>query len=212
MDLARLMMFDAEVYVRLFRSYNEAIWPAPLISIVLILFVFNLVIRPRPGGDRAISVVLGGFWIWTGWVFHFQTFATINIAAPVFGAMFLIQGGALIWSGVIRGGLQFNADRLVHCGRDLGLALMALVCAPFVAVATGGSWLDAPLAGLTPDATLVLSLGLLGLTVGRIPRWLLVIPALWCVIATMMAWLAAVPVFWVMPVVAWIGLIQRWRV
>lgn len=211
MDLSRLLMFDPGVYVRLFRTYNEAIWPAPLISVVLILFLLSMILRPRPGSDRVIAGLLGLAWIWTGAVFHFQYFAAINIAAPVYGALFVVQGGLLLWIGAVRGGLIFSADRLADCGRDFGLAVIALVFPPLVAIAMGGTWLDGPLAGLAPDATLVLTLGVLGLAKGRKPRALLVIPALWCVIATLTAWLVAVPELWVLPVVAWVGLFHRLR-
>jgi len=210
-DLSRLLMFDPEVYLRLFPRYNEAIWPAPLISVVLVLFILTLVLKPRPGSDRVISAVLGLFWVWTGAVFHFSFFATINIAAPVYGALFVVQGGLFLWTGAIRGRLAFSADRLADCGRDFGLAAVALVFHPAVSIAMGGSWLDAPLAGLAPDATLVLTLGFLGLAKGPKPRHLLIIPALWCVIATLTAWLVAVPALWVLPVVAWVGLLHRLR-
>lgn len=211
MDPSRLLMFDPDVYVGLFGRYHDAVWPAPLVAAVLIAALFVLVFRPRPGGDRVIAGILGGFWIWTGAVFHFGYFSAINIAAPLYAALFVIQGGLLIWTGALKGGLRFRAERLAHCGRDFGLAVAALAVPPLTTIALGGRWLDGPLAGLTPDATLVLTLGLLGLAEGPTPGRLLVIPVIWCAIAALTAWLVAVPQLWILPVAAWIGLVARLR-
>lgn len=211
MDLSRLLMFDPDVYISLFARYHDAVWPAPMVAVVLVVFVLVLVFRPKPGGDRAIAGVLGGFWIWTGAVYHLHYLATINIAAPLYGTLFVVQGELLIWIGTVRGGLRFRAERLASCGRDFGIAVVALAVSPLINVAMGGRWLDGPLAGLTPDATLVLTLGLLGLAVGPTPHRLLIVPALWCVIATLTAWLVVQPQLWVQPAVAWIGLIHRWH-
>ena len=205
MDVSRLMMFDPNTYIRMHYSYNLFIWPVPWVSLLLIGFTFALIFKFGRIKDRIISSVLSGFWIWTGIVFHLLQYSVINIAAPLFAALFVFQGGLFFWLGTLRGKLDYSSGRFKDRTRGLSLAVFALAFHPLIAILKGDSWLHAPLAGLSPDATLVVSLGLLNFSKSRPPWYMLIIPGIWCIIATVTAWLTKMPLFWALPLVGWMG-------
>ncbi len=207
MELSRLMMFDPNTYIQMLYSYNLFIWPAPLVSLVLIGLIFGLFFKSGDINDRITSSFLGGFWIWTGIVFHLLEYSVINLAAPLFGALFILQGSLFFWTGTLRGRLDYSGGCFKDRMRGFSLAVFALAFHPLIAISNGGSWLQAPLAGLAPDATLVFSLGFLGLSKGRPPRHMLIIPGIWCIIATVTAWLIEVPSLWALPLVGWAGFV-----
>jgi hypothetical protein len=87
--------FDARELFEVFARYNTAVWPAQIVLQLAALSAVVLAIRPRPGSDRAIGVILGSLWLWMGGVYHLVFFRLINPAASLFGALFLLEGSAV---------------------------------------------------------------------------------------------------------------------
>ena len=82
----------------------------------------------------------------------------MRIAAPEFGA------------------LSMAATRIA-------LAALAILAYPLLAPLQGRPWGAAEIVGLAPDPTAIATLGLLILARGPLVGWLLVVPALWCLLA-----------------------------
>ena len=55
-----------------------------------------LAFRPTAWSHRAISAILGLFWLFAGAVYHLTFFREINPLAVVFGAAFVVQGLLLL--------------------------------------------------------------------------------------------------------------------
>lgn len=183
-----LLLFSATTYYRLFERYNRDIWPVQLIVPACGLAIV-LLLRYRPTWHgRAISAMLGAGWAWVAWAYHLQRYAIINWAAPVFAAGFVLQAMVMIWAGVVRGRLNYRfsptAARLVGGG----LFLYAMIGQPLTAPIVGRGWMQAELAGLAPDPTAVVTLGMLSMVEGP-PRWpLLIIPTIWCLFSGAVLW------------------------
>jgi len=191
-----VLPFTREVFLSLLERYNAAIWPAQIIALGLGILVLLLIFKPRKGSDRFVAAVLAGAWVWTGAVYHMMFLATLNWAAWTSGALFVLQGGLLAWSGVLRGRLAFRFTPTPRGWTGLGFAGLALAAA---------LW-----AGITSGPTTLFTLGLLLLADGRIPARLLLIPVLWSGFAGVSAWLLRIPQDLVLPAagiaVVWLAL------
>jgi len=194
-----MLPFTAEILFSSFEQYNRSLWPLLILAPVLALAIALLTLRPVRGGDRLISALVALAWLWIGAGYHFRHFATIDFAAPVYGAFFVLEGLLLAWTGVARGRLAFRcgADLFGWCGLALALAAIAW---PLADALLGHGWRSARVAGLAPGPTAAFTLGLLLLTAGRTPLHLAVIPLIWTLVAGATAWILSIPQDLALPV------------
>jgi hypothetical protein len=205
------LLFAPRTYYRLVEQYNVDSWPWQLVALVAALALFALAWRGGNRTGRVVALALAVAWLAVGWRFHWNRYASINWAAVYFAGAFALQAGLLAWAGL--------AGRVEHGGaprarRYVGLALvvMALALLPFVALAAGRSWQQLEVAGLAPDPTAIVTLGLL--LVARRAHWSLYpVPILWCLLSGLTLWTMNAPDAWV-PVAAaavatWAGVALR---
>ncbi|MFN2387444.1 MAG: DUF6064 family protein [Thermoanaerobaculia bacterium] len=194
------LLFSSQTYYRLFELYNAAIWPAQVVAVVLAIGILLLLRRPAEGQGRLVAGILAAFWLWIAIRFHLRRYATINWAAVYFAWAFGLEAALLIWTGIVRRGLEFapRADRVGRIG--VGIFLFALFIAPLIGPLLGRSWGQVEILGVAPDPTAVATLGLLLAVSGRV-RWeLLLIPLGWCAVSGATLWTLGAPDKWVMPV------------
>jgi len=194
-----MLPFTADVLFSSFAQYNNALWPAQILAFALALAAVLLTLRPVRGGDRAIAALLGAAWAWVGVRYHLMHVATLDFAAPIYGAFFVLEALLLAWMGVVRGRLAFRFRPNLPGWAGLTLALAALIAWP-LADGLGHGWHSVRLVGLAPGATAVFTLGLLLLTDRRTPFHLTIIPLLWTLIAGATAWILAIPQDLALPV------------
>ncbi|MGD1878394.1 MAG: DUF6064 family protein [Kiloniellaceae bacterium] len=173
-------------------QYNEMIWPAQPIALLLALIVVWLVVSPRRGGMRVTGAILAAAWLWCALVFFLQHFAAYDFMAPVYGWTFVVQAALLLWALTGRQ-TPLRSRPAGHLGIVLGVIAAALFGLPLVSVAGDFGWAAARLVGVAPGPTALFTLGLLLLAEGRM-RWLLmVIPLAWCAVAGVTGWALGVP-------------------
>lgn len=180
-SLTDFLLFSPATYWRLFERYNEAIWPLQIGAAALGLALFALLLRRPAVADRAVPLLLAFAWAWVAYAFLYERYATINWAAVYFAAGFAAQA-ALLLALALGGGLRFEDERGAR--RAIGLAILAfgIFLQPFVGPLLGRSWSMLELFGLTPDPTVVATLGVLLAARGR-ARWLaFIIPLIWCAV------------------------------
>jgi hypothetical protein len=186
--LADFLMFAPRTYYRLLELYNAEIWPAQLAALALGLAIPALL---RWGGawrGRAVAAILAVAWAWVAWGFHWRHYATINWPATWFAAGFAIEAALLLGIGVLGERLRFGARRHPANAVGYGLLLFALLAQPIVGPMQGRPLTQVELFGVTPDPTVIATLGSLLLARGRM-RWaLLPIPLLWCAIGGATSW------------------------
>jgi hypothetical protein len=194
-----MLPFTADILFSSFEQYNRTLWPYAILAPVLALAIVLLTFRPVRGGDRAVSALLALAWLWIAIGYHFLHFATIDFAAPLYGAFFVLQGLLLAWTGVARGRLafRFDASPFGWCGLALALAAIAW---PLADVLLGHGWQSARVVGLASGPTAIFTLGLLLLTAGRPPLHLAIIPLLWTLLAGATAWVLTIPQDLALPV------------
>jgi hypothetical protein len=205
-----MLPFTADVLFSSFEQYNRALWPLPLLAVAVALAVILLTLRPVRHGDRAIGALLAAAWVWIGVGYFFRHLAAIDFAAPLYGAVFVLEGLLLAWTGVARGSLafRFRADLFGWAG--LALAVAATLLWPLVDLA-GHGWQSVRVAGVAPGPTAVFTLGLLLLSAGRTPLHLAVIPLLWSLVAGATAWVLTIPQDLALPVAGLAGFVLLLR-
>ena len=171
------MPFTAEQFFDVFRAYNEAIWPAQIVLLAAAALAAALAVRR--GRERASWIwgFLGALWVWTGVVYHFAHFRAINPAATAFAALFVLQGGLLLWRGARGGGLPFRASRDGYGAAGGVLIVYALAVYPVVGLLAGHGYFGGPTFG-APCPVVIYTFGMLLLAPGA-PAWLLGIPVAW---------------------------------
>ena len=185
--LSDFLLFSPRTYHRLFELYNAALWPLHVATLALGAALLVLALRGRA---RPAWAVLAACWLWVGWAFLLQRYATINWAAPWFAAAFTFQGVALLLASAFGAAPRARPGSHWTHRLGLGLLLFALVVQPWLGVLQGRPWVQAEVFGMAPDPTALATLGALLVLAPRPPwRWLLwPIPLLWCAIAAATAW------------------------
>jgi hypothetical protein len=173
--------FTVEQFLDVFARYNEAIWPAQLGAYGLGLLALGLAVRGGPRASRAVPALLAGAWAFVGAAYHLAFFSTVNPAARLFGAAFLVQA-ALFGLVALRRQLELGWSRTPRAVAGIALAAYATIVYPLLGAASGHAWPRSPVFGVTPCPTTIFTFGLLLLTQGRVPGWLLVIPGLWSLV------------------------------
>ncbi|HSA57241.1 MAG TPA: DUF6064 family protein [Gemmatimonadaceae bacterium] len=185
------LLFSRDTYVQLFEQYHASVWPAHLVLLAAWIAVAWLLRRAPPLGGRAITALLAVQWAWVGWAFHESHFTSINPMAGYFAAAFYAQAALLAVIGAGWGRLTVVVDRSARASAALAVLLTAIVGVPLAGMLAGRSWTQIEIAGMTPDATAIGTLGVLLLLRGRMRPTLLVIPAVWCGLAGVMHWTMA---------------------
>ncbi len=193
--LSDFLMFSPRTYWRLVELYNHDVWPAQLAALAVGLWAIWLAASRRAGAGRVLAALLAAAWLWVGWAFHWQRYATINWAAPYFAMAFAIQAGLLLGLGSFhRNTYATPAGSLM---RNLGwlLAVTGVVFYPLAGLLAGRPWAQAEVFGIAPEPTALASLGLLlasGYPPSRARRCMLaLIPTLSLLLGAATLWLMA---------------------
>lgn len=176
------MPFSGEQFFGVFAAYNTAVWPVQWILVALALAMIGLAFSGRKWSDTAIAAGLALLWSWMAVAYHLIHFSTINRAAYIFAALFLLQG-LLFAAAACRHRLTFtvtwNASGLVA-----GLfALYALAIYPLLGRWAGHVYPASPTFG-APCPTTIFTFAMLLATKERVPRHLIAVPILWAVVGS----------------------------
>jgi hypothetical protein len=145
-DFKQLMNlpFSRDAFFAVFATYNDAVWPMPLLWLALGMAAAALTRTPQAFTGRAVAAVLAALWAWMGGVYHLQYFSQISPAAWWFGAVFVLAAMAFAWFGVWHNGLRFDAASAgggmpprVRATAGWGLVIIALFVYPMIGVALG---------------------------------------------------------------------------
>jgi Family of unknown function (DUF6064) len=185
--LSDFLMFSPRTYWRLVENYNRDLWPAQLMAMGAGLVLLYLSAAQRPRARRAAAALLGLAWLWVGWAFHWQRYATINWAAAYLALAFAVQAMLLaIWALVPLAGHAQPANTIRNFGWVLEVAALLY---PLMAWVSGRPWTQAEVFGLMPEPTALATLGFLLGSGHLLARWLSIVPALSLLIGAATLWL-----------------------
>ena len=153
-----------------------------LVSVIAIY----LVIKPNSKSDKRISFILSFLWFWMGIVYHLYFFTKINIAAYLFGGLFIGQGILFAIFGVFQDRFSFRFQKDKYKITGIILIVFSLVIYPILGHFFGHIYPSSPTFGL-PCPTTIFTFGILLLNEKKYPILILIIPFLWSVIGFMAA-------------------------
>jgi hypothetical protein len=213
-----LLMFSPLAHARLFELVNQQTWPLPLAAALLPLGVLAAILhggpRPRAAAAMTVAAALASVAEW-----HLrQSLAGLLWLAPGWAVAFGLS--ALVWLGVAcrawraASGPAAPPQQPERARRALAWLLATLALAwPLLAPLQGRPWLQAEVAGLAPDPTVLLALALLLNSPARGGVWALqaVVPLAWCGFAGLMLLALGAPQAGVLPLAAAATLALQWR-
>lgn len=172
-----MLPFTLEDLLGVFETYNRAIWPMQVIAYVLGVVMVLLAFRKTAVSGRAIAAILSFLWLFSA---GFFIFALVPIYKPAyaFGALFIIQA-AIFLACAITSKLSFAIGRDAYTVVGLVFIAFAMIGYPVLGYFIGHRFPQSPPFGLTPCPLSVFTFGLLLLTDGRVPKWVIAIPFLY---------------------------------
>ena len=195
------LLFAPRTYYRLFELYNAEIWPLQIVALFAGATILLLMRSRIAWRGRLIAALLAASWLWMAWAFHWQRYATINWAASYFAVGFAIEAALLVWIGVVRDRLQFDSDQGPAARTGALIFAFALLVQPLLGLLSGRQWGQLEVFGVTPDPTVVATLGLL-LAATRIHWAALPIPFLWCLVGGATLWVMNAADAFILPIAA----------
>lgn len=170
-------LFTESAFLDLFGLYNRALWPVVAAAWLVSLAVVTREWR-HPRAGASVLVLLAAHWLWSGVVYHWLYFRSINPAAVAFAGLFVAQGVLLAWAAVTHS-VRVDFDPSPRAWA--GLALVAYGFAyPLLGLLFGLDYPRMPLFAV-PCPTVLITAGLLLLLTG-LPRVMSVVPILWTAI------------------------------
>ena len=173
--------FSSEQFLQVFSDYNETVWPLQILLMAMAVVAVVLTILPYRHANAIIGMILSFLWIWMGLVYHILFFSSINPAAYLFGAVFIIQGFLFFWFIVIKKKISFRLQWNGPGITGVIFILFALLIYPLIGRTQGHIYPDSPTFGL-PCPTTIFTFGLLLFSTKKLPLVLYIIPLLWSII------------------------------
>jgi hypothetical protein len=175
-NLEMTLPFSAEQFLGVFRQYNEGVWPA---QVILLLLGAAAILGAIRGRSRLVSAILALLWAWTGLAYHLAFFRAINPAATLFAALCLVQALGFVRLGVMRETLTVSVGRH-QWSTWVGALLIAyaLIAYPLIGASLGHAYPYSPTFG-APCPTTIFTFGLIVWLKPPRPRAIVVLPALW---------------------------------
>lgn len=183
-----MLPFDAGAMFAALAHYHATFWPLQWLALAWGVATLG---AAASGFSRTALLLLAAASIWVGAAWHIATFAQLNFAAPIYGALFVVEGAVLAWVAA-RGRVALRFRRRARDWVGLSVAVAALVGYPLVDRLSGVPWPAVRLPGAAPCPTALFALGILLLAGGRSAAGLMVLPALWTVAAGATGWVLAI--------------------
>ena len=173
-----MIPFTVDQFLNVFEQYNVAVWPAQVFLYTMGIVAVCLTLSRQKDFSRGVSLILSLFWIWMGLAYHFWYFSTINRAALIFAALFVLEGIIIFIVGVLKHQLKFRFSLNFYDIVGGVFLLYALIVYPVFGYWLGHRYPAAPTFGL-PCPTTIFTFGLLLWTNRRVPLYVLAIPLAW---------------------------------
>ena len=190
------LLFSPRVYYRLIELHNEALWPLQVAAAGTGIAVLFAALRGGPAASRVAFAILGALWMWIAWSYLWERYASINWAVAYAAPLFAAQGLALLWCGAIRDKLRLPPVMGLASAAAAVLLATAVIAYPLIAPLMGRPWTAAETFGIFPEPTALATLAVLA-CVPRGGALLVVIPLLWCALASEVLWLLGSPDFFI---------------
>lgn len=184
--------FTTDQFLNVFERYNVEVWPAQVLLYVVGLLAIGLAIQRRTSLSRGINFILALLWLWMGVVYHLLFFSSINEAANVFGAFFILQACLFTYQGLAKPKRLFRFSHGISGITGAIFFLYAFAIYPIVGYLAGHRYPAAPTFGL-PCPTTIFTFGMLLWADGPVHLRIIIVPLIWSLIGFWAAVLFSIP-------------------
>lgn len=175
------MPFTVEQFMEVFKNYNTTVFPMQVIFYLTAITAIYFALKKHVWSDKVITIILSLLWLWMGIVYHLIFFTTINRAAWLFGALYILQGGLLMYFTFLNDRLSFKFRYDVYGLTGGVLIVFAMIIYPVIGYFVGHIYPASPTFGL-PCPTTIFTFGILLWTDKKCPAIILAIPFLWSIL------------------------------
>jgi hypothetical protein len=172
--------FSKEDFFRVFAEYNYSVFPGQFILFLLAVIAIVLIRMQVRIAGRFAFFVLGLLWLWMGVAYHWAFFTSINKAAWIFGALFVIEGILLFVHG-IKNNPQFSLRQSSTGIIAFLMIVFAMLIYPVIGFIAGHHYPATPTFGL-PCPTTIYTFAVFLLADKKIGWRMFIIPAAWALI------------------------------
>jgi hypothetical protein len=172
--------FTRDQFFDVFAAYNQSLWPFAVALWIYALAAAIILGRRHRAQARFAAAMLAVQWAWAGVAYHAIFFAAINPAARLFGALFIVEAGLLVWFGVVHERLRFSPTGSLRHVAAWTVIVYSLLY-PLIAYADGHAFPRGPTFGV-PCPTTLLTIGWLLAACAPWPRAVALIPIGWAVV------------------------------
>jgi Family of unknown function (DUF6064) len=187
-----LPTFTLAEFLEMMSRYNVTFWPLQLVAYALGIAAVVLALRSTAYSSKIISVILALFWLWVGVVFNWAYFRPLYPMAVAFVALFVIEAGVLVYTGVFKQSLSFKFKADANGIAGALLVLYAMIGYPAIEYLLGRGYPSLLPFGLVPCPMTVFTFGLLLWTDKKLPWYVWAIPFLYSLSGVIPIWLGIV--------------------
>lgn len=166
-----------EGFLAILERYNTDIWPLQIFSYILGIAVIVMAAKRTGYSNRVISLILSFFWLWSGIVFCILYWNKSFKLAYIFGILLTIQGLIFLY-GFIKENISFSYTGDFYSSYGILMIFYALIGYFLIGLFIGHTYPRSFPFGLVPCPTAIFTLGILLWTDKKVPRHILIIPAL----------------------------------
>ena len=174
--------FTIEQFLDVFARYNLAIQPLQFVAYALGLLAIAVAVKGGRDSGRIIFTILAIFWLWIGLVYHIVFFSSVNPAAYIFGAFFILQSMVFLFVGVLSSRYTFRFSLTTPSVIGAIFIAYAMLVYPIFNYIFGHAYPYMPIFGVAPCPATIFTFGILLWTKERLPIYVLIIPFLWSLI------------------------------
>jgi hypothetical protein len=175
------MPFTTEQFFNVFREYNIYVFPSQIIILLLGVLSIFLLRKNTILVSSFIKSYIVFLWLWIGIVYQIMFFSTINKAAYIFGALFIIQSILFFVEFFVRKRFEISFDNKFITAAGYSLMIFGAILYPLIGLTLGKPIEYSIVLGL-PCPTVIFTFGILALSRKSISKYILIIPVLWSLI------------------------------
>ena len=175
--------FTTKQFFQVIIEYNSALFPVQIIILLAGLLSLLSLHSKKKSKDLIIGGFLGLLWIWIGIAYHLVHFTKINIAAYIFGFVFILQGFLFLIETFLRRKLEFRLvwNKMTYLAYFF--ILFGIIIYPILIYLLENTLESTITLGL-PCPSTIFTFGFLMFANQNFSKYLLIIPALWTIIGT----------------------------
>ena len=169
-------------FLAMFGRNNVAVWPAQIVWYAVALAVVGLAVRGGRRSSQLACVLAAAIFAWIGIAYFVWLNPGMNLSWA-WAAVFSLQAALLLVAGVAR------SDLVIRPRRDLPSLLgavfiaYALILYPVIGLLGGHPLRNVPAFGVAPCATVTFFFGLMLWARPPAPKYLLLMPLAWALVA-----------------------------